>query len=426
MARLILTNALLIPGDAPPRPATTILVEGERIAAVMRDADAPAPEPQDRVVDLGGRAVMPGMVSCHHHAGYHRIGAMPLPVGFEAPPAYLALAGGRSMRKLIEAGYTGAVGAGNGFAMDASLKLAIQDGLIPGPRLMPCGRGLSTTGFSLDFQQPWFWKGPTIDVRCCDGADEFRKGVREEIKEGAEIIKLYSTGGHLSVTPGTQMEMTREELDACIQAAHAHGAKIRAHVSNPQAVIETIEAGIDVVDHADFLDEAGIDAFLKSGVFFVPSLRLAIESLRNGFAQGTPGEMEAEMEHMRRMVPLANAAGVRMVLGDDYGVTIMDHGQQAEEPAFYAKEIGIPPLDVIRWATKNGAELMGRGHELGTIEAGKLADLLVVDGNPLDDMGLLTDNANLLAIVKGGAFFKDELATLAPAAPGRVRVSEVA
>jgi imidazolonepropionase-like amidohydrolase len=419
MARLFLTNAHLIPGDGPGRSGITIVVNGDRIEQV---SDGPANAgPDDRVVDLGGRSVMPGMVTCHHHAGYHQIGAKPLPVGFEAPPAYLALAGGRSMKKLIEAGYTGAVGAGNGFAMDASLKLAIEDGMIPGPRLMTCGRGLSATGFSLEHQQPWFWNSPLIDVKTADGADGFRKAVREEIREGAEMIKLYTTGGHLSVTPGHQMEMTRDEVAAAVQAAHSHGAKIRAHVSNPGAVIEAIDLGVDVVDHADFLDDAGIEAFVKSGVFFVPSLRLAIESKRNGFSQGTPGEMEAEMEHMRRMVPLANKAGVKMVLGDDYGVTIMDHGQQAEEPAFYVNEIGIPPLDVIRWATINGAKLMGRGDELGTIEAGKLADLLVVDGNPIENMDVLTDNANLLAIIKGGAFAKDELARIPASVPERAR-----
>lgn len=415
MARLILTNAHLIPGDGPGRTGMTIVVNGERIEQVSESPAAPAPE--DRVVDLDGRSVMPGMITCHHHAGYHQIGRMPLPVGFEAPPAYLALAGGRSMKKLIEAGYTGAVGAGNGFAMDASLKMAIEDGMIPGPRLIPCGRGLSATGFSLEHQQPWFWNSPLIDVKTADGADGFRKAVREEIREGAEMIKIYTTGGHLSVTPGTRMEMTRDELAASIEAAHAHGARIRAHASNPQAVIEAIELGIDIVDHADFLDEAGIEALLKSGVFLVPSLRLAIESKRSGFAQGTPGEMEAEMEHMRRMIPLASKAGVRMVLGDDYGVTIMDHGQQAEEPAFYVDEIGIPPLDVIRWATLNGAELMGQGADLGTVEAGKLADLLIVDGNPLDNMALLSDPANLLAILKGGAFMKDELSHIPAEAP---------
>ena len=410
MARLFLTNAHLIPGDGPGRRGMTIVVRGERIEMVT---DGPADAgPEDRVVDLGGRSVMPGLITCHHHAGYHQIGKKPLVVGFEAPPAYLALAGGRSMKLLIEAGFTGAVGAGNGFAMDASLKMAIEDGMIPGPRLLPCGRGISATGFSLDHQQPWYWHAPFIDVKTADGADGFRKAVREEIREGAEMIKLYSTGGHLSVTPGGQMEITREELAAAIQAAHAHGAKIRTHASCAQATIEAIEAGIDIVDHADFLDEAGIEAFLKSGVFFLPSLRLATESKKHGFSPGTPGEMEAEMEHMRRMVPIAAKAGVRMVLGDDYGIVIMDHGSQIDEAAFYVNEIGIPALDVIRWGTINGAELMGRGHELGTVEAGKLADLLVVDGNPLEKIDVLTDKANLLAIIKGGEFFKDELSRI--------------
>jgi imidazolonepropionase-like amidohydrolase len=319
------------------------------------------------------------------------------------------------MELLIDGGFTGAVGAGSGYAMDASLKLAAEDGLIRGPRLMPCGRALSTTGFSLDHQQPWYWNAPLIDVRVCDGADGFRKGVREEIKEGAEIIKLYSTGGHLSITPGHQFEMTREEVAATIQAAHAHGAKARTHASHPKAILEAIELGVDVVDHADFLDEAGIEAMVKSGVFFVPSLRLATESAKKGWSMGPAEEMLAELAHMKKLLPRVNAAGVKIVLGDDYGVVVLEHGRQNEELSFYVRELGIPPLDVIRWGTKNGADLMGRGHDLGTIEAGKIADLLVVDGNPLDDMSILDDKANLLAIIKGGQFMKDTLSSIARA-----------
>jgi imidazolonepropionase-like amidohydrolase len=120
------------------------------------------------------------------------------------------------------------------------------------------------------------------------------------------------------------------------------------------------------------------------------------------------------------MLPRANAAGLKIVLGDDYGVVILEHGRQNEELSFYVRELGIPPLDVIRWATKNGADLMGRGHDLGTIEAGKIADLLIVDGNPIDDMSILDDSKNLLAIVKGGTFMKDDLASIRQRRMGEV------
>jgi imidazolonepropionase-like amidohydrolase len=138
-------------------------------------------------------------------------------------------------------------------------------------------------------------------------------------------------------------------------------------------------------------------------------MRLPIEAEQKGWSFGPIEELRAEITHMKKILPRANAAGLKIVLGDDYGTVILEHGRQNEELSFYVRELGIPPLDVIRWATKNGAELMGRGHDLGTIAAGKIADLLIVDGNPLENMSLLDDKTNLLAIIKGGAFMKDEL-----------------
>jgi imidazolonepropionase-like amidohydrolase len=420
MARVILTNAHLIPGDGPAQPKATVILNGNRIEQVLTKEVTPSPG--DRMVDLGGRSVMPGLITSHHHAGYHNIGKHPLPIGFEAPPAYLTLVGARNMERLLHCGFTGAIGAGNGFAMDASLKKAIDDGVIQGPRFLPSGRGLGATGFSLDHQQPWFWHAPAIDVRVCDGADGFRLGVRQEIKEGAEMIKLYVTGGHLSITPGTRAEITRAEMAAAIDAAHGHGAKIRAHVSNPDSILDAIELGIDVIDHGDFLNEAGIDAMAKAGVFFVPSLRLATEALRGGWYQGVSGEMSRELDHMRGLLSRVIEAGVKMVIGDDYGVVVLEHGRQAQELSFYVRELGVPAEDVIRWATRNGAELLGRGDDLGTIEPGKLADVLVVDGNPLEDMSVLDDSSNLLAIIKDGVFMKDQLSSL----PARAKRSQAA
>jgi len=410
MPKLVLTNAHLVPGKGDPKPNSTVVVEGERIERVTQEPYRAAPE--DRVVDLGGRTVMPGLITCHHHAGYHKIGSYALPVGFEAPPAYLILAGGKNMETLLDCGFTSAVGAGNGFAMDASLKQAAEDKIIRGPRLMACGRGLSTTGFSLDRQQPWFWNAPNIDVRTCDGADGFRKAVREEIREGAEIIKLYPTGGHLSITPGNCFEMAHEEIAAAVQTAHAQGAKVRAHVSNAKSVLEAVALGVDVIDHADFVDEAGIEAMARAGSFCVPSMRLATESLRQGWYQGAPDEMRAEAEHMLKTLPRLREAGVKLVLGDDYGVLVLDHGRQGEELSFYVDELGVPALEVIEWATVNGAELMGRSSDLGSIEPGMIADLIVVDGNPLERMSLLNDRNNLLAIMKDGEFMKDNLSSI--------------
>jgi imidazolonepropionase-like amidohydrolase len=170
-----------------------------------------------------------------------------------------------------------------------------------------------------------------------------------------------------------------------------------------------LDLHMDIIDHADGMDDECIGRILETGTPVVPSMMFPARFLESmgGSALGFTDAMKADIDAMADVLPKANAAGMRLVLGDDYGAIFFPHGAYAEELAYYSGEIGIPTVDVIRWATKHGAELMGRGDELGTVTAGKLADLLVVDGNPLTDIALLQDRAKLLAILKGGQLVKD-------------------
>ena len=205
--------------------------------------------------------------------------------------------------------------------------------------------------------------------------------------------------------------MTREELAAGIEAAHLRGAKVRGHIANREAILMALDLEIDVIDHGDGMDEECMERIVETGTPLVPSMLFPARFLASmgGSSSGFTDSMKSDIDAMAEILPKANAAGMRLVLGDDYGAIFLPHGCYAEELAYYANEIGIPALDVIRWATKHGAELMGRGHELGTVAVGKLADLLVVDGNPLADITVLQDDANLLAIIQGGRMVKDSL-----------------
>jgi len=416
MKRLVLENATVLDGDHPPVSDSHVVVDGERISAV-----GPGPfadrRPDDRLVDLGGRTVMPGMVNCHFHATYHNLGAVPAPFGLEEPMALQAVRAVNSLDLLVNSGFTSAVSAGAPFAIDASMKVAVERGLIPGPRLVPCSRDISTTGHAGDRSYPSHWEvGALGAIRPSDGPDEFRRSVRAEIKEGAEFIKMFVTGGHGTVGPKEQIEMTREELAAGIEAAHLRGAKVRGHIANREAILMAVDLDIDVIDHGDGMDDECMDRILARGTPVVPSMMFPARFLASmgGSALGFTESMKADIDAMADVLPKANAAGMRLVLGDDYGAIFFPHGPYAEELAYYVEEIGIPGLDVIRWATKHGAELMDRGDELGTVDVGKLADLLVVDGDPLADITVLQDRANLLAIIKGGQMVKDELATPPP------------
>ncbi len=407
MARLIFTNATALDAAHGARPRQTVVIEGERITAVG-DGPPPAAQPGDRIVDLAGRTLMPGLITCPFHSTYHELGRSPAPLGLDQPPAYLALRAARMLETALLAGCTGAVSAGCAHDVDAALKLAIDDGLIRGPRFLPGGRELSTTGHAND-STPWYWKlraAPAI--RLCDGADGFRRGVREEIKRGAEIIKLFVTGGHGTRAPKQRAEMTRAELEAAVEAAHARGRLVRGHIANKPAILMAIAAGIDVIDHADDMDEECVDRLAAAGTFVAPSIlfphTLASQS---GPALGFTAAMQDDVARMCRILPAANAAGVKLVIGDDYGAMGLPHGRYAAELALYVEQAGIAPRDVLRWATLHGAELLGLGDQLGRVAAGQLADLLVVDGDPLVDMRLLQDADKLLLILKAGTVIKD-------------------
>ncbi len=413
MPRLVLRDANVLDADGG-RPRTTVVVEERRITTVRTGA-AVETGPQDRVVDLGGRTVMPGMVSSHFHATYNELGSKTAPFGLEEPPALQAVRAAHHLELLLHSGFTGAVSAGAPFAIDAAMKIAIAEGLIAGPRLMAGSRDVSTTGHAGDKSFPWYWDvGARGAINRSDGPDEFRRAVREEIKQGAEIIKMFVTGGHGTVAPSERTEMSRAELSAGIEAAHERGALVRGHIANREAIHMALDSGIDVVDHGDGLDAMAIERMVELGTFLVPSqlfpARFA-EMMGGGGGLGFTAAMAGDLEQALAILPAVNAAGVKLLCGDDYGAVSLPHGRYADELEFYVKEAGIPPLDVIRWATRNGADLLGRAHELGSVKEGYLADLLVVDGDPLSDIGVLQDRARLLAIMKGGTLIKDELST---------------
>lgn len=407
MARQILTNANLLDGDSPAQAGRTIVVDGDRITSVT--GEVPTELGSDaEVIDLDGRTVMPGMITCHYHSTYRELGATPAPYGLEHPPAYQALIAADNLRTALECGFTGAVGAGCSNDIDASMKRAIDHGLIPGPRFVPSGHELSTTGHAND-ANPWYWDLREWGAaRCCDGPEAFRVAVRDEIKRGVEMIKLFVTGGHGTMAPKQQIEMTRAELDAVVETAHSRGARVRGHLVSKAAILMALDAGVDVIDHADEMDDECIEQMVANGAFVAPSCYFptAFLELMGGQGLGFTDSMKADLDRVLEVLPKANAAGVKLVVGDDFGAVGFPHGRYAHELEVYVRDAGIAPLDVLRWATVHGAELMGRGHELGRIGEGYLGDLLVVDGDPSADITVLQDRDNLVGIMKGGEWVK--------------------
>jgi imidazolonepropionase-like amidohydrolase len=208
--------------------------------------------------------------------------------------------------------------------------------------------------------------------------------------------------------------VTRDELGAAIEAAHLRRPRVRGHIANKGALLMALDLGIDIVDHGDGMDAECIDRLLETDTPVAPSMLFPatfLESMK-GLALGFTDDLRDDLEAMKTILPEANRAGVRLVLGDDFGAINFPHGPYADELAYYVDQVGIPALDVLTWATRNGAEVFGRADDLGTVTAGKLADLLVVDGDPVADIHVLQDRDNLLAILLGGRAVTDRLETI--------------
>lgn len=412
------TNARIFDGTRMLPGTHDVALAGNRIAAIRASGAEPAGQ---KAIDLAGMALMPGLITCHFHPDFLRFtlaqGMAGDPLGKEFPPGVMMAMAIRNGRKLLESGFTGYVGASCSNDVDAQYKIAIAEGIVEGPRIRACSPHIGTTG-DLNDSKLWWRKHltPGTDV-FFDGPVEMRKIVREYIRRGSQTIKIFASRGH--GFPNTvSRNMDRDEIEAIVKAAHARGAKVRAHVSEKAMIMECIELGVDIIDHGNEVDEEAIAAMAERGTFWVPSLIYPKCLIQLGWADA---EMQRLYDHVRQTLPKAQEAGVRLLVGDDYSGVFrevieddpLDHevGNYGREFAYYAGIDGLSAEQVLAWGTRNAGEALLDGEDrLGVVEEGALADLIVVDGDPVADPGLLARPAQALkAVIRDGVFIVDRL-----------------
>jgi imidazolonepropionase-like amidohydrolase len=392
---------------AAPIPDAALVIENGRIVYAGPKAGAPPVPPEAHVLDARGGTIMPGLVEAHFHATYFNVAALE-DLDIKYPVEYVTLLASVNARLALECGYTAARSGGSLFNVDVWLKKAIESDLVPGPRLAASGREICGVGGLMDWNPDFRRIGMEGLVLLVNGGDEARAAVRKLVKDGIEWVKTYPTGDAAApdVNDHHTLCMTFEEMHAVVATAHNHSMKVTGHCRATQGIKNALRAGYDCLEHGTFLDDEALDMLLERDVPVVPALYFELASIEHGPEFGMPQRvidghretLEGGAESARRILQ----AGGRLGMGGDFGFAWNVHGTYAKELSFFVNYVGFSPLDTIRCATKTGAEIMGRGHEFGTLERGKLADVLVVDGDVAADISLLEDRRNFLAVMQGG------------------------
>ncbi len=412
----IITNGQLIDGTgAPAVPNAALIIKDGRIEFAGPAAQAPAVPPEAERIDARGGTIMPGLVEAHFHATYFNIAALE-DLDIKYPVEYVSLLSSVNCRLALECGYTAARSGGCLFNVDVWLKKAIESDLIPGPRLASSGREICSAGGLMDWNPEFRKIGMEGLVFIINGQEDARKAVRALVKDGIEWVKTYPTGDAASpdINDHHTLCMTFEEMHAVVATAHNHKLKVTGHCRATQGIKNALRAGYDTIEHGTFMDDEALDLLLIRNTPVIPALYFEKASVERGpefglsqaVIDGHQETLEGGAESARQILK----AGGRLGMGGDYGFGWNPHGDYAKELVFFVKTVGLTPLEVIKCATKTGAEIMGRSDEFGTLEKGKLADVLVVDGDPIKDIGVLTERSKFLAVMQGGIIKAGSLA----------------
>jgi len=405
MPRTLIHNGTLIDGNGgAPLPKGAVLIEENRIVAVDHASRLGQPDGA-LLIDAHGGTIIPGLIDTHVHVMLEQFDLVKI---LNTPFSLRFYHAAKNLRRTLEAGITSVRDAGGA---DLGVKTAVEQGLISGPRMQISTAVLSITGGHGDFRtvngtDPLIFPAyPGMPSGVCDGPDEVRKRVREILRAGADVIKVCSTGGVLSPTDHPHYtQFTPQELEIMVTEAAYRGAYVMAHAQGTEGIKNAIRAGIRSIEHGMFLDEEAIDLMLTHDTYLVPTLVAPLGVIEQAERLGNMPEyslrkaretLEAHQESISRAI----AAGVRVAMGTD--AAVVPHGTNLRELGLMVLS-GMTPMQAIVSSTKVAAECMGWDSQVGTLAAGKLADIVIVNGDPLADIRILEQSERIALVMKDG------------------------
>ena len=401
----LLKNLKLFAGtDNSSLENSAIWINGNKVRFAGKAAELPE-LPRDTIEkDLEEKFVMPGMTETHAHLSF--ADASPFAIG-ETLVEEATLTAVRNARLMLGSGFTSAVSFGSTYKIDVALREAILQGTVIGPRLLAAGRDLGATASNVD-------SGGGLS-QIADGPWALRKAVREQRKIGVDVVKIFIDGEAINKqNPPGELSFTDEEVLATVEEAHRRKMRVACHARSAAAVKQAVKAGVDFIGHANYLDQEAVDMLheKKDNIFIGPAIAWEVSYLEKCesigvtketvIAQGYQKEIDATIETVAKL----READIKLVVGGDYGISIAPHGTYAKDLEYFVDLFGMSNAEAILCATKNGGLAFDPYGSVGTIEEGSLADLVIVDGDPLDDIRVLQDHSKL-QIMKDGVLYQD-------------------
>lgn len=402
MSRTVIKNVKLIDGIKNSiLDNATVVVEDKNIEFIGTSYKT---KEVDTVVDGNNMTLMPGLIDCHVHLDIGEELDFPGIAVYEPFPMSVIRSTER-LSRYLPSGFTSIRFNGGYEYLGTSLRDAVNMGIIKGPRVVAAGKYLSITGGHGQFFKPWVKLDHSM-VDMVDGADEIRKAIRAQIGNGVDVIKFFSTGGvtDSGSNPNSQ-EFTDEELEVIISEAKKGGKRTSTHAHGTGGIKSAVKAGVDSIEHGSILDEECIELMKQKGTFLVPTLSASYWIIKKGKEIGLPDFIMEKtkniVEKIKNSFNNAYKEGINIAMGTDSGTPFNAHGNNALELKLMV-DYGMKPMDAIKCATIKSAENLGINNITGSIEVGKMADMILIDGNPIDDISILQNKDKIKIVMKEG------------------------